>query len=127
MYWEWDDKDALFVEGLGAKLVPTVAMPVPANLARVGLRIDGNYHPKGMTDIVSLFPTTVGINELNYGHFNPFAPVAHPYYVAIPKLMQPYLIWNEIGMVVARDDSVGAVAINTLVVALTGTRLEMRA
>jgi len=127
MYWEWDDKDALFVEGLGAKLVPTVAMPVPANLARVGLRIDGNYHPKGMTDIVSMFPTTVGINELNYGHLAPFAPVAHPYYAAIPKLMQPYLIWNEIGMVVARDDSVGAVAIDTLVVALTGTRLEMRA
>jgi len=121
LYWEYDDKDALFVEGLGIKGLPGT------NMARTGLRIDGSYHPKGPTDRRALFPTTVGINELNYGHLAPFAPVAHPYYAAIPKLIQPYLIWNEIGYVVARDDGVGAVAANTLVVALTGTRLELRA
>ncbi|GAI62414.1 unnamed protein product, partial [marine sediment metagenome] len=33
MYWEFDELDALFIKGLGVKLVPTVAMPVPANLA----------------------------------------------------------------------------------------------
>lgn len=121
MYWEYDDKDALFVEGLGVKGIPGT------NMARTGLRIDGNYHPKGQTDRVSLFPTSVGINELNYGHLAPFAPVAHPYYAPIPKLISPYLIWNEIGMVVARSDGVGVVAANTLVAAITGIRLELRA
>ena len=73
-----------------------------------------------------MFPTTVGINELNFGHLYPFAPVAHPYYAAILKLPQPYLIWNEIGYPIIRDDGVGAVAINTAVLALTGIRIEMR-
>ncbi|MBA7560246.1 hypothetical protein ES708_01868 [subsurface metagenome] len=126
MYWEFDELDALFIEGLGVKLVPTVAMPVPANLARTGLRIDGDYHPKGPTTRTSMFPTTVGINELNYGHLAPFAPIAHPYYAAIPKLPQPYLIWNEIGYPVIRDDGVAAVALNTAILALTGIRIEMR-
>ncbi|GAI61565.1 unnamed protein product [marine sediment metagenome] len=126
MYWEFDEMDALFIKGLGVKLVPTAAMPVPANLARTGLRIDGNYHPKGPTTRISMFPTTVGINELNFGHLAPFAPVAHPYYAAIPKLPQPYLIWNEIGYPVIRDDGVAAVALNTAVLALTGIRIEMR-
>jgi hypothetical protein len=118
LYFEFDDKDALLVEGLGIKAAGT--------LARTGLRIGGDYHPKGPTTRVSLFPTTVGINELNYGHIFPFAPVDHPYFAAIPKLERPYLIWNEIGYVVIRDDGVGAVAANAVVVALTGLRLEMR-
>lgn len=118
MYWEFDDKDALLIEGLGIKAA--------ANLARTGLMISGDYHPKGPTTRVSLFPTTVGINELNFGFLFPFAPVTHPYYAAIPKLARPYLIWNEIGYVVIRDDGVGAVAVNSVVAALTGMRLEMR-
>ena len=118
LYFEFDDKEALLVEGLGIKAAGT--------LARTGLRIGGDYHPKGPTTRVSLFPTTVGINELNYGHIFPFAPVDHPYFAAIPKLERPYLIWNEIGYVVIRDDGVGAVAANAVVVALTGLRLEMR-
>ncbi len=126
MYFDFDEKDALLIEGLGCKLVPTVAIPVPVNLARTGLRIAGNYHPKGQTDRVSLFPTTPGINELNYGFLFPFAPVTHPYFAAIPKLPQPYLIWNEIGFPVIRDDGVGPVGINTCVICLTGIRLEMR-
>ncbi len=119
MYWEFDEKDALLVMGLGIKAA--------TNLARTGLRIAGDYHPKGPTTRTSLFPTTVGINELNFGHLAPFAPVAHPYYAAIPLLARPYLIWNEIGLVVIRDDGVAAVAINGAMVALTGIRLEMRA
>lgn len=118
MYWQFDDRDALLIEGLGVKAA--------TNLARTGLRIAGDYHPKGPTDRLALFPTTVGINELNFGHLAPFAPVAHPYYAAIPKLARPSLIWNEIGHVVIRDDGVGAVAINAAVVALTGIRLELR-
>ncbi len=118
LYWEFDDKDALFIEGLGIKAA--------ANLARTGLRIAGDYHPKGPTTRQSLFPTTVGINELNYGYLFPFAPVTHPYFATIPRLDRAMLIWNEIGHVVIRDDGVGPVAVNSVVVALTGIRLEMR-
>lgn len=118
MYFEFDDKDALLIEGLGIKAA--------ANLAQTGLMISGDYHPKGPTSRTSLFPTTVGINELNFGFLFPFAPVTHPYYAAIPKLARPYLIWNEIGYVVIRDDGVGAVAVNSVMAALTGMRLEMR-
>lgn len=118
MYWEFDDKDALLVESLGIK--------VAANMARSGLRIDGDYHPKGPTTRASLFPTTVAINELNFGFLFPFAPVTHPYFGAIPKFARPYLIWNEIGYVVIRDDGVGAVAANSVLAAITGTRIEMR-
>ena len=124
LYFEFDEKDALFIEGLGIK---TGAVPFPSvNIARTGLRIDGDYHPKGPTTRISLFSTTVGVNELNFGHLAPMAPVAHPYFAAIPKLPQPYLIWNEIGYVVIRDDGVGAVALDTTMVALTGIRIEMR-
>jgi len=119
MYWEFDDKEALLIQGLGIK--------AGTNLARTGLMIAGDYHPKGPATRTSLFPTTVGINELNFGHLAPFAPVAHPYYAAIPLLARPYLIWNERGVVVIRDDGVAAVAINGVVVCVTGIRLEMRA
>jgi len=124
MYWEFDSLDALLVEGLGVKS-GGAGFPA-ANLARCGLRIAGDYHPKGPTTRNSLFPTTVGVNELNFGHLFPFAPVAHPYYAAIPKLDRSYLIWNEIGMVLIRDDGVGVVAADATCVALTGTRIEMR-
>lgn len=124
MYFEFDQLDALFLEGLGIKAGGT-SFPA-ANLARCGLKIAGNYHPKGPTDLTSLFPTTPGINELNFGHLFPMAPADHPYFAAIPKLPQPYLIWNEIGYVVIRDDGTGAVAVNNTIVALSGIRIEMR-
>lgn len=118
LYWEFDDKDALIIEGLGSKAA--------VNLARTGLRLAGSYRPKGPTDRVSMFPTTIGVNPLNYGHLFPFAPVDHPYFAAIPRLDRPYLLWNEIGYVVIRDDGVGPVAANAVQVALTGTRIELR-
>ncbi len=119
LYFNFDELDALFVEGLGVK--------AGANLGRTGLIIAGNPHPKGPTTRVSLFPTTPGINELNFGYLFPFAPVDHPYFKEVPKLIQPYLIWNEIGHAVIRDDGTAAVAANAVVAALTGIRLEMRA
>ncbi len=118
LYFEYDDKDALLIEGLGVKTA--------ANMARTGLRIGGDYHPKGPTTLNSLFPTTPGINELNYGLLFPFAPITHPYFAAVPKLDRPYLIWNEIGQVVIRDDGLAAVAANTVPVCVTGMRIEMR-
>lgn len=125
MYWEFDEKDALLIKGLGIK---TGCLGFPAvNIARVGFRIDGDYHPKGRTTRTSLYPATVGINERNYGWAFPFQPATDATYVAIPLLERALLIWNEIGMVVIRDDGVGAVAIDNVQVALTGIRLEMRA
>lgn len=125
MYWEFDAKDALLIQGLGIKWPETVN-PALYRLARTGLRIAGDYHPKGPTTRTSLFPTTGGINELNYGHIVPFAPGTHPYMVAIPRLDRPYLIWNEIGFVVIRDDGAGVVAANTAVATVTGIRIENR-
>ncbi len=120
MYWEFDDRDALLIEGLGIKA------DAAADLARTGLRIDGDYHPKGPTTNTSLFPTTLGVNQLNYGHLAPLAPIAWPVFVTIPKLDRPLMIWNEIGMVVIRDDGTAAVIVNGVCVALTGIRIEMR-
>ncbi len=112
--------DALFVEGLGIKA------DIGGHLARTGFRIDGDYHPKGPTQLTHLFPTSPGINPLNFGYLYPNAPVDHPYYIAVPKLPQPYLIWNEIGYPLIRDDGLGVVAANAVVMALTGIRIEMR-
>jgi hypothetical protein len=118
MRWEFDTKDAIVIQGLGIK--------AGANLGRTGLRIASDYHPKGMTDPLSLIPTSVGINPLNYGFMSPFMPANIPIYVSVPKLDKSYLIWNEIGGVVIRDDTVGVVAANAIRIALTGLRIEMR-
>lgn len=129
LYFEFDDKDALLIEGLGVAAANDLV--TLGNLARTGLRIAGDYHPKGPTTRQSLTPTDVGINQLNYGLFRvgvpggPLNPIVDVY-SAIPKLDRPYLIWNEIGMVVIRDDGVLAVPLNTIVVAATGIRIEMR-
>lgn len=136
LYFEFDDKDCLLIEGLGVNpsfdvnMAPAGVFP---NLARTGLRIAGDYHPKGPTTRQSLFPTDALVNSLHYGWLpivvNAFAPVAPlDIYVAIPKLDRPYLIWNEIGYVTIRDNGVPAVPADPLgvTVALTGIRVEMR-
>ncbi len=138
LYWEFDDKDALLIEGLGvAPSFDTLMPPIGVfpNLARTGLRIAGDYHPKGPTTRQSLFPTDALINVLNYGRFDivwnvvfPIAPV--DMYVAIPKLDRPYLIWNEIGYVTIRDTGVALAPVPAdplgVTVAVTGIRVEMR-
>ena len=130
MYWEYDDKDALLIQSLG--IAARSDAFTLGTLARTGLRIAGDYHPKGPTTRASLYPTDIAINQLNYGLW-PFAINGIPFpfpldvFVAIPKLDRPSLIWNEIGYVVIRDGTgVGAVAANSVVAALTGIRLEMR-
>jgi len=137
LYFEFDDKDALLIEGLGiSPSFDTLMPPAPGvfpNLARTGLRIAGDYHPKGPTTRLSMFPTDGLMNQLNYGWLpvvlNTAAPIAPlDIYVAIPKLNRPYLIWNEIGYVTIRDDGVAAVPADPLgvTVAVTGIRVEMR-
>ena len=135
LYWEFDEKDALLIEGLGVSPSFDTLMP-PAglfpNLARTGLRIAGDYHPKGPTTRLSMFPTDGLMNLLNYGWLpvtlNVAAPSA-PYdiYLAIPKLNRPYLVWNEIGYVTIRDNGVAVPADPAgVTVAVTGIRVEMR-
>ncbi len=136
LYWEFDDKDALLIEGLGVTANNDGLMPplgVFPTLARTGLRISGDYHPKGPTTRQSLFPTDGLINQLNYGRWplsflSVFPLPPFDVYQAIPRLDRPYLIWNEIGMVVIRDDGTAPVAADPLgvTVALTGIRVEMR-
>jgi len=140
LYFEFDEKDALLVEGLGVNASFDTLIPpggVFPSLARTGLRIDGDYHPKGQTTRLSLFPTDALMNQLTYGWLpivlNTAAPIAPlDIYSAIPKLNphRPrggYLIWNEIGMVVIRDNGVAVPpAPLGVTVALTGIRVEMR-
>jgi hypothetical protein len=143
LYFEFDEKDALLIEGLGVTanfdvLVPPFPGAVPPPLARTGLRIAGDYHPKGPTTRLSLYPTSLifaGINQLNYGRWPVTLLAAFPIppldvYVAIPKLDRPYLIWNEIGYVTIRDTGVLAAPVLAdpagVTVAVTGIRVEMR-
>ncbi len=136
MYFEFDDKDALLLQSLGITANFDTLMPplgVFPNLARTGFRIAGDYHPKGPTTRTSLFPTDALINQLVYGRWPvsflgmfPLPPL--DVYAVIPKLDRPYMIWNEIGYVVIRDDGVAAVPADPagVTVALTGIRVEMR-
>jgi hypothetical protein len=136
MYFEFDDKDALLIEGLGIAAANDAGGAL-GNLARTGLRISGAYHPKGPTTQLSLYPTngdpavnpSLRINQLNYGLFlldTAVIPSSPPMYEVIPKLERPLLIWNEIGFVVVRDDGALAIPVDTIVAALTGIRIEMR-
>ena len=116
LYFEFNDLNALLVEGLG------IRADAAGHLANTALRIAGDYHPKG------LFPTTYGDNPLHFGLTYPFIYDVLPemrLYYTIPKLERPYLIWNEIGMVIVRDDGT-AVAANDLIACITGTRIEMK-
>jgi len=134
MYYEYDEKDALLVKAIGISPANDAwwfaGTPPVGTLARTGLRIGSDYHPKGPTTRQSLYPTDSIINQLQYGLFRVamfgFPLPAMDMYLAIPKLDQPYLIWNEIGTVVCRDDGTAAVAANSVVAALTGIRIEMR-
>ncbi|GAI64305.1 unnamed protein product [marine sediment metagenome] len=114
MYFDFDSLDAILVEGLGIR--PDTA----GHLAKTALKIAGDYHPK------RLIPTTLTNNPLHFGWADPFFPSTIPLYYAIPKLERPYLIWNEIGQVIAQDGGTTAVVINALIAALTGIRIEMK-
>jgi len=125
LHFEFDEKDALLVEGIGVR--------APANLQFTGLRIAGDYHPKGLIPTPqSITPETEGLNPLHFGHCFPFFAANIPMFRAIPKLENSYLIWDEIGMLVVRDDGTVIPAADLtvepptgIVVAMTGTRIEM--
>lgn len=120
LYFDFDKLNAVLVEGIGIR-----ADGALGNLAHTGLLIAGDYHPKG------LIPTTWADNPLHFGLVYPFIhdeagmATETPFYYSIPRLEKPYLIWGEKGMVVVRDDGT-AIAINDVVVALTGIRIEMK-
>ncbi len=117
MYFDFDEKDALLVEGLGIR--------APTNLEKTGLKIAGDYHPKGLFPTPeSVSPETEGLNPLHFGHAYPFFASNIPLFRIIPKLERPLLIWSEIGMVVTRDDGT-AISAGDIIAALTGIRVEM--
>ena len=113
LFFDFDGLDALLVEGIG------IRADAAGNLADTALKIAGDYHPKGM------IPTTLTNNPLHFGWASPFYPDTIPLYYAVPKLEKPYLIWNEIGALVARDGGTAILA-NALITALTGIRVEMK-
>ena len=113
LYFDFDSLNAILVEGIG------IRADAAGHLAKTGLKIAGDYHPKG------LIPTTLTNNPLHFGWADPFFPDTIPLYYAIPKLEKPYLIWNEIGAPVVQDDGT-AISANALVVAVTGKRIEMK-
>ena len=113
LYFDFDILDALLVESIGIR--PDAA----GNLAKTALKIAGDYHPKGLT------PTTLTNNPFHFGWAYPFFPDTMPLNYAIPRLERPYLIWNEIGQMIAQDDGT-ACAAASLIAALTGIRIEMK-
>jgi len=117
MYLDFDEKDAVLVEGLGIR--------APTNLEKTGLRIAGDYHPKGLFPTPeSVAPETEGLNPLHFGHAYPFFASNIPLFRIIPKLERPLLIWDEIGMVITKDNGT-AIAANSIIAALTGIRIEI--
>jgi len=114
LFFDFGMTDALIVEGLGIR--------APANLAKTAMIIGGNHHPK------SLFPTTQYNNPLHFGWAYPMFPSDFPAFFAIPSLnslgSKPLLIWNEKGGLVIQDNGT-VIAANSIVAALTGTRVEM--
>ncbi|MBA7476486.1 hypothetical protein ES707_11872 [subsurface metagenome] len=115
MYFDFDTLNALVIEGLG------IRADLAGHLAKTGLLIAGDYHPKG------LIPTDYDDNPLHFGQTYPFifnTLPENPFFYTIPRL-ERYMVWGEKGMVVVRDDGT-AVAANDLIVALTGIRVEMK-
>lgn len=110
LYFEFLAKDALWVKGLGVR--------APANLDYTYLKIAGDNHPKGR------FPTRQLNNPIHFGWAYPMFPSDIPLYYRVPKLDIPLLVWNEKGYVVCQDDGT-QIAINGIIVALTGIRVEM--
>ncbi|MBA7485577.1 hypothetical protein ES707_21125 [subsurface metagenome] len=124
LYFDFDNLDALLVEGLGIREDPV--LPAVAHLKETGLLIAGDYHPKGLIPTTASSvsdPGAAGWNNLHFGHIYPVQPTGVLWY-AVPKLERPYLIWNEIGLVVTRDDG-NEIAANQIITALTGIRIEM--
>ena len=117
MYFEFDELDAVLVEGLG--------MRAPANLAWTYMNIGGDVHPKGRTVDRPGFQTQQFNNPLHYGHLFPLFDLDFPSFRAVPRLDQPYLVWNEKGYVAIRDAG-AVVAAGGAVAALTGIRIEQR-
>lgn len=117
MYFDFDALDALLVESVG------IRADFAGHLAETALLIAGDYHPKG------LIPTDYDDNPLHFGLVYPFIQKPGlpemPFYYSIPKFEKAYLIWNEKGMVIVRDDGT-AVTADDLIVALTGIRIEMK-
>jgi len=110
LYFNYEDgNNILIVNGLGSR---------PAdNLAFSALKIAGDHHPKGM------IPTRAHNDPISFGKLRPLVDV--PQYTAIKKFDRAYIVYNEIGVVVIRDDGSAAVAAGDARVAVSAVRIEL--
>ena len=112
MYFDYEPGERiLLVNGLGVRADPA------GNLLDTALLIAGDHHPKGR------MKTEVDNNVIHFGHMYPFDDIDSNYFTAIPKFDRPYIIYDEIGEVVIRDDGVAVLA-GAVTVALSGVLIE---
>jgi len=110
LYFNFEDRERLLiVNGIGVR--------APTNLKDTCLIIDGDEHPRYR------IPTQETNNPIHFGWMSPFAPTDHPYYVPIKRFDIPYIIYDEIGEVVVRDNGTSVPA-DQIKVALSGIKIE---
>lgn len=113
LYFNYEaGEDILIVNGLGVRADPA------GHLLDTALKIAGDYHPK------SRLPTELDNNVLHFGHMYPFDDINSVYFTPIPKFDRPYIIHDEIGEIVIRDDGIAVLA-DAVVVALSGVLIEL--
>ena len=104
-------ENILIINGLGVRADPA------GNLLDTALLIAGDLHPKNR-----MF-TEWDNNVFHFGHMFPFDALGSVYFTAIPKFDRPYIIYDEIGEIVIRDDGVAVLA-GAVTVALSGVLIE---
>ena len=123
LWWRTQDEKIIIIEGLGVR--------PDDNSAYTALKIADDYHPQ------SKFYGKPTHNELIFGSVYPILPVDWPEFFPIPKLADPLVIfattsagiptaYREDGGVVHRA-TVANIAIDGVVVALTGKLIELTA
>ncbi|MBA7636794.1 hypothetical protein ES703_44422 [subsurface metagenome] len=112
LYFDYEAGEyVLMINGLG------VRADAAGHLKDTALLIAGDYHPKGR-----LF-TELDDNVIHFGHMYPFDDIGSRYFTPVPKFDRPYIIYDEIGEIVIRDDGVAVLA-GDVVVALSGVLIE---
>ncbi|MBA7475774.1 hypothetical protein ES707_11147 [subsurface metagenome] len=120
LYWNFEEGEhILIVRGLGVRADPA------GHLMDTALKIAGDYHPRyripTAMDGVGGNPLA---NAIHFGHMYPFDALTSYYFAPIPKFDRPYIIYDEIGEVIIRDDGIAVVA-DHVKLALNGVLIEL--
>lgn len=110
LFFDFDERDALFVKGIGVRSVP--------HLKYLGLKLGDRLYPR------DLFRVDENNNPFHFGHGDPLFPANFPLYASIPELPMGYLIHKEKGRVVVMDDGTSIVA-DQIITAMQGVRVEL--